>query len=372
MSAATPAPAVCFDLATPDEMAADTRPDTDWVWHGYLAAGHVTLLTSQWKCGKTTLLSVLLARLGPGGTLAGRAVRAGKAVVVSEEPKALWVARARHLGIGPHARFLCRPFRGARPAPDQWRALIDHLVAVRRRDGLDLVVVDPLAAFLPGRTENDAGTVLEMLLPLQALTDEGVAVQLLHHPRKGGVVVGQMARGSGALAGSADILVEMDGLSGPADDDRRRKLAGFSRYSATPRRLVIELTADGTDYAALGDYTAAEFEDGWQVLFWVLEDADRKLTRARILERWPADYKAPDPATVWRWLDRAVKDGRVKVDGTGRTNSPFRYWLAANEARWAQPYRLPDLPPLDEVFGVNWRGEGPPTGRGKKGSEAPK
>ena len=28
----------------------------DWLWHGYLAAGQLTLLTSLWKSGKTTLL----------------------------------------------------------------------------------------------------------------------------------------------------------------------------------------------------------------------------------------------------------------------------------------------------------------------------
>ena len=33
-----------------------------WLWRGYLAHGFLTLLTSQWKTGKTTLLAVLLAR----------------------------------------------------------------------------------------------------------------------------------------------------------------------------------------------------------------------------------------------------------------------------------------------------------------------
>ena len=37
-----------------------SRAGVTWLWHGYLAAGQVTLLTSQWKAGKTTLLSVLL------------------------------------------------------------------------------------------------------------------------------------------------------------------------------------------------------------------------------------------------------------------------------------------------------------------------
>src|SRR3954469_1062217 len=111
----TPSPPESYQPLSLHEMRCNAAAEIDWLWEGYLAPGNVTLLTSQWKCGKTTLLSVLLARMGAGGTLAGRAVRAGRAVVVSEEPKALWAARARALGIGPYARFLCRPFRGARP-----------------------------------------------------------------------------------------------------------------------------------------------------------------------------------------------------------------------------------------------------------------
>src|SRR6516162_11499627 len=42
---------------------------TDWLCHGYLAAGNATLLTSQWKAGKTTLLALLLDRMSKGGEL---------------------------------------------------------------------------------------------------------------------------------------------------------------------------------------------------------------------------------------------------------------------------------------------------------------
>ena len=41
--------------------------------------------TSQWKAGKTTLATILIDRMRAGGELAGRAVAAGKAVIVSEE-----------------------------------------------------------------------------------------------------------------------------------------------------------------------------------------------------------------------------------------------------------------------------------------------
>jgi len=38
-----------------------------WLWHGYLAPGNLTLLTSQWKTGQTTLVAALLARLAAAG-----------------------------------------------------------------------------------------------------------------------------------------------------------------------------------------------------------------------------------------------------------------------------------------------------------------
>ena len=42
----------------------------NWLWRGYLAPGQLTLLTSLWKSGKTTLLSILRSRLKDGGRIA--------------------------------------------------------------------------------------------------------------------------------------------------------------------------------------------------------------------------------------------------------------------------------------------------------------
>ena len=118
------------------------------------------------------------------------------------------------------------------------------------------------------------------------------------------------------------------------ENDRRRRLWAFSRYAETTRRLVIELTADGTDYVARDDVSADDFEEGWGRLRVVLEDAGHKLTRKQILGEWPQDDPKPEASTVWRWLDRAVQLGQVLRDGTGRKNSPFRYWLEGMEEKW--------------------------------------
>src|SRR5215475_7816231 len=59
------------------DLQAASSSEVAWLWQGYIARGGVTLLTSQWKAGKTTLLSVLLARLKIGGALAGLDIRPG-------------------------------------------------------------------------------------------------------------------------------------------------------------------------------------------------------------------------------------------------------------------------------------------------------
>jgi hypothetical protein len=326
-----------------DDLSRSDAEPLRWPWYGYLAAGAVTLLTSRWKAGKTTLLSVLLARMGSGGALAGLPVAAGRAVVVSEESPALWAERGRRLGFGPHLSFLCRPFRG-KPSAVEWEALLDRLGDERSRRGLDLAVIDPLAAFLPGPDENNAAAVLAALAPLQRLTAAGVAV-LLHHPRK----ADGEPRGSGALSGFADILLDMSGPAPGQADDRRRRLRAAARFAETPAERRIELTADGTDYVVAADGEAESFAEGWAVLRLVLEDARRRLTRREVRAQWPEDYPAPSLTALWRWLEQAVAVGLVARSGTGRRRDPFHYWLPGREAELDDDLApLPELPPLEQ------------------------
>src|SRR5262249_13197903 len=101
-----------------------------------------------------------------------------------------------------------------------------------------------LAAFLPGSDENHAPSVLEALAPLRRLTSAGMAV-LLHHPRKAGGTDGRAARGSGALCGFADVLIEMGWRRAAGPTSRARRLRAWSRYRGAPPDLLIELNAEG-------------------------------------------------------------------------------------------------------------------------------
>lgn len=105
--------------------------ERNWLWHGYLAAGNVTLLTSQWKTGKTTLLAILLPHMKKGGTLAGLPIRAGTAVVLSEEGPEQWKLRGQRFGYKKQVCWFCRPFRG-KPTLEQWHGLIEQILRLHQ------------------------------------------------------------------------------------------------------------------------------------------------------------------------------------------------------------------------------------------------
>ncbi|OAI50102.1 hypothetical protein AYO44_18015 [Planctomycetaceae bacterium SCGC AG-212-F19] len=317
----------------PSELAKATQSRLSWLWHGYLSPGKVTALISPPKSGKTTLVSHLLARLAlaQAGQLAGLAVAPGRALVVSEEATADWAARCRHLALGQNLQFLCRPFQGARPTDAQWFALVASLEALYRQEGLDLVVIDALATLLPGYAETCAPKMLDCLLPLQALANLGPAVWLLHHPAKGKRADGQTARGSSALAGFADIVLEMSCIRRARSRDRRRRICAYSRYVETPRHLIIELNADGADYLVRTDATGTPLVQTWPEVYYILANASEKFSQQDILRRWPDEDNPPDRSTLSRWLKRATQQGLICCAGTGYRGDAFLYWLPGRE-----------------------------------------
>jgi hypothetical protein len=317
------------------ELQTASQTDPPWLWRGYLAPGEVTLLTSLWKAGKSTLISVLLSRLKDGGEFAGLPLKAGRAVILTEESPAQWAERCRVVSFGDHLTWFCRPFVG-KPRYDQWIEFIDQVAQMHVERTIDLFVVDPIANLTPARTENDAAEILNTVAPLQRLTSRGISVLLAHHPRKKPTVPGQAARGSGALSGFADILLEMKRPSIRHHKDRRRIIHGLSRHDVTPPTWVIELNAESSDYLCLGSTTEISYEAGSPVLKSILEQADKPFTRRDILQSWPETGAPPVTQTLWKWLTRASKEGWILRDGSGTKNDPHTYKLPGMDQKWYQ------------------------------------
>jgi hypothetical protein len=326
--------------------AAGINPPIDWLWNGYLARGSLTLLTSLWKAGKTTLLTGLLQRLADGGPFLDRDCSPAKALIISEESRELWAARTRTMPVGPHARLMLRPFV-TRPTPAAWQGLIDHALDLRAAGEIDLLAVDPLASFLPGHSECDAGTLLEMLHPLQRLASAGAAVLILHHPRKRSADEGSAARGSGALLGFVDIILELHRFGGLQSDERRRRLIGLSRHAETPRRVAYQWDPATGMFMTVTDLFEQRYRDNWAQVHAILAKRESAATHHELLADWPSDREPPAPSVLYEWLNRAFDEKLIRREAQGRRTDPYRYRLENSDDAY---YDRGELPPIKPLF----------------------
>ena len=102
----------------------------------------------------------------------------------------------------------------------------------------ELVVVDPLARFIPGVEENDAGAMGEVVAAIDRIRSAtGAGVLLLHHAGKNGEL-----RGSSALPAAADQLTHLVSTSTGLTlrSEKSKDWEGFGE-----RRLRLEVVQTG-------------------------------------------------------------------------------------------------------------------------------
>jgi len=297
-----------------------------WAWTGFLGVGFVTLLTGFWKAGKTTLVANLLGHFAEGGELAGT-VNPARVLVVTEESAGLWRRRRDELRIGDHVHLLTRPFK-VRPRLAQWEGFILAISGLVRTNGYGVVVFDTLPSLWPVVDENAASDVLAALLPLHAVTEAGAAVLLTHHPRKGDGGEGQASRGSGALPGFVDVIVELRRFTPDNRDDRRRTLTTLSRFDESPGEVVVELADDG--YRLVGSKADAKQADRLDAIAEILPSEGPGVTADELRESWPdGGMVRPGKRTLQLDLQAGAKAGRWVQLGTGKRNDAHRYVLGA-------------------------------------------
>jgi len=300
------------------ELSVDTV-GVEWLWDGLLAKGHVTDFVGFWKSGKSTLLAALLQRMADGGELAGRAVRPGKALAISEEVRALWIERRQELALGDHVHIISRPFP-KRPNHAEWHAFTAYIARLVTEHGYDLVVFDSLPNLWCVRDENDASETVTALLPLQTIATGGCAVLFLRHPRKSDGLQATAGRGSGAIAGFADIIVEMRRYVPDDLQDTRRLLTVYSRYE--PFEVVIRWHGDG-EYETLGSPVAYSAEAQREQLVAALTELGTATTGDLV------KAVGLPHGTVSKRLGELAAAGLVTRTGSGKRGDPYRWSLAS-------------------------------------------
>lgn len=219
------------------ELIADSPEEPEWVWEGYLAPGAITLLAGKPKVGKSTIICSFLDSLLRGDSFLDQRTRLrGKVLLLTEEREGTLGEKVRSWGLNdPNLLGEMR----YRMSDLSWDEVVEKVRTANM--GIELVVVDVWDKWtgLEGEQENSSGAQLQALKPLEELASDGVAVLIVAHQRKGKGSHGEAVRGTNALVGGVDVVVELE-----RSDGATRKLNAISRYAATPAELTIALADD--------------------------------------------------------------------------------------------------------------------------------
>jgi hypothetical protein len=300
----------------------------EWLLDGLIGAGLVTVLAGQPKAGKSTWLFAVMAALERGDAICGLSTAQSTTVYLSEESAAGVVEKAVGFGV-EQASYVTR--EGDDPSAD-FGAAVDAAIAEAERTGARLIVIDTLTHFgrLARDAEKDAGATGELLAHAIRAAARGYAVVVLHHVRKAEGDDGTALRGSSAIAGAADVIIELRRLES-GDRGTERSLRVLSRFSDSPEELVIAMK--GHRYVVAGESVDdAKFERVASALIEALEGAGVVVGRDAICGL----IKGRDSLT-WRTARRLVQTGRIGGDGNGRKGSPYRFWAAVPS--YSEPVR---------------------------------
>ena len=151
------------------------------------------------------------------------------------------------------------------------------------------------------------------IAPLQVAAASGLAVLAVVHQRKSGGEHGEAVRGSNALTGAVDIVVELERLPGSlASNPSARLLKAIGRFPSTPSELVIEYGDDG--YTAAGDIGQARETTETMRLLDALCDGDataEQLATALAMSKSTAQRRLGKPRSEQaRQQSRRRQEGR--------------------------------------------------------------
>jgi hypothetical protein len=306
--------------------------EPSWVLRGYVAPFALTLTAGRPKVGKSTLIFALLARLVVGAPFAGVETVPAGVLVLTEERQDTLAEKARIFGLTSF-RHGASPIGGGNKKPVHvlmrhdagalaWPEIVRQAMAYCHQQGLGVLVVDTFDRWtnLRGDSENAAGATNEALEPLQYAAASGLAVVIVSHQRKSAGEYGEAVRGSNALTGGVDIVVELERPAATlALGKHARVLRAVSRFISTPDELYLELDEQTSEFVAIDSPEEVKAE------------ADRAKVAETLAELGDATSNTvaeqigfPD-ATVRRHLNTLLERGQVARDGEGKRGDPFRW-----------------------------------------------
>jgi AAA domain len=193
-----------FRLLTPEDL--ENLPEPTWLVNRVIPKGAFCVLYGEPGCGKTFVALSLALSIAAGHPWCGKTTVPGSILYVAAEGLSglklrVQAYQQKHGLKAESIRYLGRSF-DLRDADD----VMQLLVAMEGgRLKPDLIILDTLARLTVGADENSARDIGQAIGGIDRLRLESrAAVLVIHHTRKNGGT----ERGSSALRGAADVMIE--------------------------------------------------------------------------------------------------------------------------------------------------------------------
>lgn len=300
-------------------------PPIQWAVDELIPTGSLSLMVGRPKAGKSLMAVDLLASVATGETFLDRATSPGPTVYVPAED-ALPLVRNRlwtRLGSERDAPVYVVPADGS---IDQTIRLDDAesfmaLASVVDRLKPSILVLDPLVE-MHRKKENDADEMAGLLRPLRQLAHEtDVAVILIHHRNKYGSDNATTARGSSAITGGVDQLINLE-LSGDADDadlspHRTMTIRVEGRFG--PRQRLYANLQPGLRWLPSAGPNIDDLDVPGRI-YRQLEMSDEPMTADDLVTACGSAKKSIQNA-----LTGMIRAGHIRRQGVGARGAPYTY-----------------------------------------------
>lgn len=290
----------------------------EWLWHGLLAKGEITLLSGREKAGKSTLIFALLSALQTGEPFLCRQTKPCRVLLVEEAPKSVMDEAVQRFGLHEVLTVL----KAHIPPPKQnLPSLCPELAEIVQAEQVDLLVIDTYGSFsgLKGEQENQAGAVQTALEPLRRLSDGfGVAVLLVHHNNRSD----DEYRGSTALGAFVDTIITFKRAEG--NRPRHRVLEAVGRHTEETS-ILIHLEEDGFTYTC-EDPEESALQGALKAVLRVLDASAEPLTQGELVQLTGLQRQRVSEAVL-----HLTATGEVLRTGRGTRNEPYRYALCGRQ-----------------------------------------
>lgn len=241
--------------------------EVTWYAHGLLGAGLITELDGKAKqSGKTTLVLAMAYAILHGEEFLGQPTQYSRILYLTEQSGPSFKRNLSRAGLLDRDDFHILMWN--RVVGRKWATIVADARAKAKEVDANVLIIDTLAQFsgIRGEDENKSGAAMETMEPIQAATQDKLAILSSRHDRKSGGEVGDSGRGSSAFAGAVDIVLHLQRLpvSESPGRERQRMLDGISRFDETPDKLLIELVpgeeGERSSYTAVGDKQKVDTE----------------------------------------------------------------------------------------------------------------